>query len=285
MRIIGQKNREENGYLKCINGYGTKVFKLFLLAQILLILNGCGGNVHLSLQGDEKMRYEMSREEKDFLKKMYMDEDRIEEGGLYSYQEKMLLQYRFLIEYLSEKYPDYSFKILGGEPENAVNACASFSFSEKDGETVFRAQVIQEKGEWIGEDNFYGEMIREPYDAYIYENCKEKLHLLGGVYSIITGVKGSDYNEKLTVEEIVSGEKEISPLTEIYLKGMSITEEEWEKEAALVEKELRSLQLYGSYIVYYITDYSETGVDGKGYHEYIKGNDYLYRYSFQIFNR
>lgn len=274
------------GYLKDMILCGKRVFQLLLAVPIILMLSGCREQASLSIQGeDEMMKIEMSATEKDFLKEIYIDEDRIEEGFLYSYQEKMLLQYRFVLEYLSEKYPDYSFKILGGEPANAVNSCAGFSFREKDGDTVFRAQVTQEEGTLKGEDNFYGEIIRESYDAYIYEKCKEKISFLSGVYSIITGVKGSDYNEKLTVEAIVSGEKEISPLTEIYLSGRQITEEEWEKEAELVEKEVRNLNLYGSYIVYYLTDTSENAFDAKGYHEYIQSNDFLYKYSFQNFNR
>lgn len=272
--------------MKDKNVYGKKVFQLLLVASIFLILSGCKKNTRLSMQGEDKMmKMEMSETEKNFLKGIYINEDRLEEGCLYSYQEKMLLQYRFVLGYLNEKYPSYSFEIIGGEPANAVNSYAGFSFCEKDGDTVFQAQVTQEEEALIGEDNFYGEIIREPYDAYIYEECKGKLDLLGGVYSIITGIKGPDYNEKLTVEAIISGDKEISPLTEIYLNGAQITEEEWEEKAKLAEKEVRRLNLYGSYIVYYLTDTVPKAADGKGYHEYIGSNDFLYKYSFQNFNR
>lgn len=228
---------------------------------------------------------EMTAQEVEFLKGIYMDEDRIENGYLYSYQEKALEQYRFAKQYLKEKYPDYQFSVLYGEPTSSLHTYAVFYFQEKYNDCDYELHISQEDNVLVGEDNFYGHIIRTSYDNYIFEHCKFAVDELLAVYSLITGVKGISYDENMTVEEIIDGSKEISPLTEIYLGGPEIPEVEWKNMAALTEKEIRSLGLYGAYTVYYLADINMESVDVKYCHQHLENNDYLYIHSFQNFNR
>lgn len=228
---------------------------------------------------------EMTRQEMFFLKKIYMDGARIEQGRLYSYQEKTLRQYRFALAYLGKKYPDYHFTIVQGEPMNAVNTCAKFSFREMEGDALFDLHISEEKDALKGEDNFYGKLIRKAYDHYLGMRCEGIFSLPICFYSIIAGVKGLEYDENMTVNEIVNGSRPISPLTEIFLSGTEITEEAWEVLKKSVEEKMQEIGLYGSYLVYYLTDVSEGEMCGEICHNNLKAKDCSYKCSFQLFNR
>lgn len=168
---------------------------------------------------------------------------------------------------------------------NKINPRASFAFKEENHDKTFDLYVTQEGDEIIGEDNFYGTIIREAYDSYIYGQCEVSIHSLVGVFSIIEKVKGIEYDEKITVEEIINGSKTISPFTKIYLGGDSVSEAEWSKTTELVEETIKNLGLYGYYIIYYLVDIPVSEFNGETCHSYLEDHDYLYKYGFQNFNR
>lgn len=262
---------------------------LIVLAFVMMVfsMGGCSkDNKSIQEERDAGMEnVEMTNQEMQFLKDIYMNEDRIAAGNLYSYQEKTLLQYRFVLKYLNGKYPSYHFEILHGEPMNAVNSFAKFSFKENNEDRVFEIHVMQEDDSFRGEDNFYGEVIREKYDDYLYSQCISDIGSLIGTYSIIPGVKGIEYDETLEIEDIIDGSKPISPLTEMYIRGNEIPEDEWNEVALLLEEVVKNKGLYGSYIVYFLADNHENNSNGESCHNYLEGNNYLYKYNFQNFNR
>ena len=262
---------------------------LIILAFVMTILpmNGCSeNNKPIQEERDAGMEsVEMTNQEMQFLKDIYMDENRIAAGYLYSYQQKTLLQYRFALKYLNEKYPSYRFKIFRGEPMNAVNSYARFSFKETNKDSVFELHIMQEEESFKGEDNFYGEIIREKYDDYLYGQCISDIGSLIGTYSIISGVKGIEYDETLSMEDIVDGSKPISPLTEMYISGNEIPEDEWNDVALSLEEIVKIKGLYGAYIVYFLASNHGNNSNGESCHSYLEGSNYLYKYSFQNFNR
>lgn len=266
-------------------------FKTLLRNLIFMVLlfsiSGCETD-GTSLSQEERniamKSVEMTEQEMQFLKEIYIDEERIETGSLYSYQKTFLLQYRFASEYLNEKYPSYAFTILRGEPMSALNSYARFFVREKEGENIFEVHVMQREGDFQGEDNFYGEIIREEYDDYLYKKCIEKSDSLMGIYSIITGVKGIEYNEEMRAEDIISGEKKISPLTEIYFTGAHISEDQWNEKVTVIKETVQNIGLYGSYILYYVADTPQNELTGQECHIYVEEHDFLYKDSFQNFN-
>ncbi len=249
------------------------VYKRACILAVTLLLTGCGTNAPAA---------ELTAPEKEFLKSVYMDEAQIDDSVLYSYQEDALTQYRYARQYLYEKYPNYGLNIIGGSLTSKLNTTAVFYF--QDDRYDYELHVHREDdGSLTGEDNFYGSIIREAYDRYVYEECAGQIDGLVSVYSMITGVKGTSYDESLCVQDIITGDKPISPATEIYLDGNVIPENEWGETASLVEDVIKVSDLYGSYTVCYLADVPAEGLSSEECHDLMKNRKYLYKYSFQNF--
>lgn len=266
---------------------------LCIFAVMMFFSGGCAGYNNSSVQAEKDFAdedYEMTDEEKQFLKGIYVDEERIEKGLLYSYQKRMLMHYRFALNYLNEKYPSYDFKIESGTPINKLNTYATFQFREESTDAWFDLHLYEEE-ELFCEDNFYGYIIREAYDDYIYNQCIDSVPTLLGTYSVISCARGIEYDENLTIEEIVNGDKPLhpwSPWTGIYLAGDRISEEVWEQTAERVEKIIKDLGLYGAYNIDYFYDGSVSEFDAAQYYcdaEYHRSleAEVLYEYDFQNF--
>lgn len=260
---------------------------LCIFVVVMLFLGGCARYKDSSLKEEKKLPdedYEMTDEEKQFLKGIYIDEERIEKGLLYSYQKKMLMHYRFALQYLNEKYPSYSFKIESGTPINKVNTYATFHFREESMDDWF-VLLLYEEEELICVDNFYGYIIREAYDDYIYSQCIDSIPSLLGTYSDISCARGIEYDENMTVEEIINGDKPLypwSPMTKIYLAGDHISEDVWEQTVETVEKTIKDLGLYGSFIIYYLYNASISEFDAAKYYHNLEA-EVLYDCNFQNF--
>lgn len=54
---------------------------------------------------------ELTQEKKDFLAKMSVDEERVQNGKLYDWQVEALRQYDYAMGFLQEKYPSHTFKL------------------------------------------------------------------------------------------------------------------------------------------------------------------------------
>lgn len=276
---------------------GEKMFRksvcwLCGFAVVMLFLGGCAGHKDSSQQEEKDYAdedYEMTDEEKQFLKDIYIDEERIEEGMLYSYQKKMLMHYRFALQYLNEKYPSYDFKIESGSPIDKVNARATFHFSEENVDDWFSLYLYEEE-ELTCMDNFYGYLIREAYDDYIYNKCIDSVPALLGTYSNIECARGIEYDESLTIEEIINKDKPLSPwspATWIYLDGGRIPEDEWEQTGEILEKTIKDLGVYGGFIVAYCNEAPFSEFDAAkcyGDMEYYRSMEVVYKYDFQIFD-
>lgn len=169
-------------------------YRLWIFAVFLLLCAGCSGHEDRPVPAKKKAAEEtmkMTDEEKRFLKSIYIDEKRIEDGLLYSYQEKMLLHYRLALEYLHEKYPGYTFQIQTGSSINKLNTRATFHFTEKNTDGWFDLYLDPEAEDECLTDNFYGAIIREAYDAYIYNQCIDSVPSLLGTYSVFGLAGGS----------------------------------------------------------------------------------------------
>lgn len=260
-------------------------YRLWIFAVFLLLCAGCSGHEDRPVPAKKKAAEEtmkMTDEEKRFLKSIYIDEKRIEDGLLYSYQEKMLLHYRLALEYLHEKYPGYTFQIQTGSSINKLNTRATFHFTEKNTDGWFDLYLDPEAEDECLTDNFYGAIIREAYDAYIYNQCIDSVPSLLGTYSVFGLAGGIAYDENLTVEEVISGEKPLSVYTRIHLAGEPVTEEVWEQTLETVEKTIKDKGIHGAYIVFYHDAETIREFDPAEYFHEMKA-EILYKNSFQYF--
>ena len=71
---------------------------------------------------------ELTQEKKDFLAKMSVDEERVQNGKLYDWQVEALRQYDYAMGFLQEKYPSHTFKFTFCNPKGNVNPFSYFLF-------------------------------------------------------------------------------------------------------------------------------------------------------------
>lgn len=260
-----------NKYIKC------------LVLLLVLFLQGCtvGSNGKEENIGTE---YHMNEKEIAILQSIYVDEDRISRGDLLSYQLLTLEQYRFGIDYLKNKYPSYQFEILSCDPMTKQNAYATFLLKEKNGSDA-DYYTLHVKGEdeehFIGEDDFYGTILAPDFESYICEQIEGVTEGIEGVITSFSSLQGEEFDEKITVEEVLKYEKSIQQSSKIYILVQEKTEQEMVKQASVIEEKIRQADIYGSYILYFVDD-EETLHKGLEENVLRKG-EYILKISFQNF--
>ncbi|MBO5522323.1 MAG: hypothetical protein J5986_01400, partial [Roseburia sp.] len=102
---------------------------------------------------------EMTQEEKELLCRLYINEEKINQGELFPYQVRTVEQYRYAKEVLARKYPSYEFKITYCEPQTIMDEYMELYFREEEngevGEDIYTMYVYEEKDEYSAKDNFY----------------------------------------------------------------------------------------------------------------------------------
>lgn len=171
---------------------------LWITILVMSLLSGCG----ISISNNEPIH--MSNEEKALLKSIYVNEERIDTGDLLSHQEDTLNRYRYGIESLKSKYPSYNFEIITAEPATKLNNYANFTFvSNSSGDNKYSLYVYKDNNdEYYAEDNFYSFTYGKLVDDYMYDfihNINEGTY---GVKSKMTYVKGEDFDENLTINDL-----------------------------------------------------------------------------------
>lgn len=171
---------------------------LWITILVISLLSGCG----ISISNNEPIH--MSNEEKALLKSIYINEERIDTGDLLSHQEDTLNRYRCGVESLKNKYPSYDFEIITAEPATKLNNYANFTFvSDSSGDNKYSLYVYKDNNdEYYTEDNFYSFTYGKLVDDYMYDfihNINEGTY---GVKSRMTFVKGADFDENLTIDDL-----------------------------------------------------------------------------------
>ena len=171
---------------------------LWITILVMSLIGGCG----ISISNNEPIH--MSNEEKAILKSIYVNEERIDTVDLLSHQEDTLNRYRFGIESLKSKYPSYKFEIITAEPATKLNSYANFTFvSDSSGDNKYSLYVYKDSNdEYYAEDNFYSFTYGKLVDDYMYDfihNINESTY---GVKSRMNFVKGADFDENLTIDDL-----------------------------------------------------------------------------------
>lgn len=171
---------------------------LWITILVMSLLSGCG----ISISNNEPIH--MSNDEKALLKSIYVNEERIDTGDLLSHQEDTLNRYRCGTESLESKYPSYNFEIVTAEPATKLNNYANFTFvSDSSGDNKYSLYVYKDNNdEYYAEDNFYSFTYGKLVDDYMYDfihNINEGTY---GVKSKMTYVKGANFDENLTINDL-----------------------------------------------------------------------------------
>ena len=236
--------------------YVKKALVIFTMLCVQLV--GCGESEIKEERREEMTEImELQPDEIKILSGMYIDNERIETGNLFSYQKDNLERYRFAKKYLLEKYPDYSFEIQYGEPKSKLMPQAEFTFiSEIDEQKSYKLCVFdaQDSNDYYAEDNFYEAVFAEKYDAYLQDILTKEVEKVSAVNSLMPWTKGMEYGVDMTVEDVTSGQLELSANTTIYITDSQMTEAAFDESTEKIKNVIQNNHFYGSFKIYVFED-------------------------------
>lgn len=205
-----------------------KVRTAVILLTVISMLAICSCGLWGKKDAWEHM--EMTQEEKDFLCRLYIDEEKINQGELFPYQVRTVEQYRYAKEVLARKYPSYEFKITYCEPQTIMDEYMELYFREEEngevGEDIYTMYVYEEKDGYSAKDNFYDKIFSPKYEAFLYENLQEIEQDIVKIKSGMSFAEGDEYDENMSVEDVLTGKVEISPHTSIFIFKEKISDDE-----------------------------------------------------------
>lgn len=243
--VILAVNMQKGKHRKII----TTVLVCFM--ALISVIHFWGGDILNALSPDPVI-YELSEKEKEWLKigcSSKADEERIEEGRLWSYERNKLEQGRAGMEYLEEKYPGYEFKITYFE--SMINL-QTFSVREETTDYLFSMYIWENEDDTFRiEDNFYAYFFEDKYGAYLEEKIKTEVDTVVKVNAHMSGVKGREYDSGMTVEDILSGQLEVYVTNNVLIAAKDLTEEECRTNVETVCKSIEKAGLFGIYNIYF----------------------------------
>ena len=265
LAISTYKDRDKKPAMKVI-----VVFMVFLTVVFLW-----GDDIFMALMPKPKV-YEMTEEEKAWMKKNYIyDEESIEKGHLLPSQLENLEKGRAGLVFVEEKYPGYEFKLT--YIEDMMNMV---DYGVKEEKTGYHFDIYireNEDGTLQIKDNFYVYLFEDKYEAYLEEQIKEKVKNAVTVDVGMSGVEGREYDSSMTVEDIVSGRLEIYARNYVSITASGKNEEECRNDVEGIQQGIEETGLYGVYTIYF-WDMTEE--------EMLLAEEYAgltYKYIFQFF--
>lgn len=136
-----------------------------------------------------------------------------------------------------------------------------------------------EDGTYRIEDNYYRYFFEEKYEAYLEKQMGETIENIAEVRAIISNVKGKEYDSNMTVDDVVSGRLEISPLISVIIAAKDMTEKECEANNNVLEKMIEEMDMYGAYTFYYVNMEKEDVIPDQ------KFDEITYRYMINWFGK
>lgn len=240
--------------------------RALVLLGLCLLCTGCGkvqnesGYMENNYEGEEGAKEEMTKEltaeQEELLCAISVNKEKVKEGRLYDWQIEVVNQFDYAMAYLEEKYPSYSFKMVNCEPQNKMNSYTIFSFVEEtNSEEYYDLYLYVSEDEpfvYEAKDNFYGDIKEEELaDAFLklmqveYPKCVK-------VKSNIPYVQGKEFDEKLDVNQVLTGELKMSQDTTIYLQGKASDEVEYKAEVESIKAFLSQRGIAGNYKVVFV---------------------------------
>ena len=216
---------------------------------------GCSGKSSAGreqeLNSGQGGEVEMTDEQKELLKKISVNEEKIEEGQLYEWQKEVLNQYDYAMNYLQKKYPECVFHIVDCDQKNNLNTYTTFTFTEEKNEELFDLYLYvneEQEEKYTAKDNFYGVLLAEPYATAFLQKIRESFPQCVAARAEMVTVQGEEINAGTDVSNILSGSLKITNNVTIYVDGNEISD--CDKTASEIEEYVHKQQIYGSYCVF-----------------------------------
>lgn len=208
---------------------------------------------------------ELTQEQIDLLCNISVNEEKVRNGKLSSWQIEVLNQYDSAMEYLKGKYPSYEFVLTCCEPKNKLNSFTTFNFIEKNVEGVYYDMHIDVYEEESGNryeiaDNFYGKLFKDEMADKFMELMKEEFPECINVTTNISYVQGKDFGENLDLEKVLSGEIVMSHNTDFYINAENLAEAEYSEKVTQIKDFILEKGIYGSYDVKFVKESDQEDV-------------------------
>ena len=241
-----------------------------ILIVTCLMNTGCMGSIRgdNSISDDLETETEriLTQEQIDLLCGISVNEDKVKEGKLNSWQKEVLNQYDCAMEYLAYKYPSYDFVIKFCEPKNIENSFTTFMFLEKSednkgsGEKEYfymYINVYEENGKNCYEitDNFYGKLFKDELADRFFDLMEDEFPECINVTTSITTVAGEEFGEELDIERVLSGELMMYNYTDFYINADGMTESEYSDKVIEIKEFILETGIYGSYDVKFVSEF------------------------------
>ena len=202
-----------------------------------------------NLKKDKSIKIELTKSEKDILKKISVDEAAIEQGMLLTWQKKLVRDMRTAEEALKTDYPSHSFQIVDGAASRTDTDMESTFWFVADGEETRYVLYLTEKdGKRTIRDTFFGTLLSHPYESALLPWLQKRVPECVGCRTSFDCAVGEAYTEASvqTVQEaLLAGEDALANFTELYVDGTAC--EDPDVLAAQLEQEIRRQRIYGSY--------------------------------------
>ncbi|MBO5524460.1 MAG: hypothetical protein J5986_12445 [Roseburia sp.] len=224
-----------------------------------------------SEEGEEEMaEREMTAEQMELLCRISVNEEKVREGRLYDWQKEILNQYDFAMDYLREKYPSHSFQIINCEPKNKLNSYTHFTIIEETApEDYYSLNINVEESDsgnaYEASDNYYGALKEEEFAEKLFELVQQEVPECIEVNTNMPYVLGSEYGENLDLDMVLNGEIEMAQDTTFIVGSEEKTEEEYEKEAKVLENFVKGRGISGSFAVEFVQNENQENVLYKAY--------------------
>lgn len=201
------------------------------------------------LKKDKSIKIELTKSEKDILKKISVDEAAIEQGMLLTWQKKLVRDMRTAEEALKTDYPSHSFQIVdGAASRTGANTESTFWFVADGEETRYVLYLTEKDGKRTMRDTFFGTLLSHPYENALQSLLQKSVPECVGCRAFFDCAVGEAYTEaslQAVRKALLAGEDALANFTELYVDGTACGEPD--VLAARLEQEIRRQRIYGSY--------------------------------------
>lgn len=224
---------------------------------IVIAIAGCGREKEEPTDKPSvtvKQQADLTEEEQKLLIAAFGDDENIRAGNLYDYQKEALVQLRTGVGYIKKKYPGEDFSVLSFSNATKLTEYASCYFQAGVSSKEYLLTITPENGEYVCRDTYYGEKIRDRYDAEL-ETVLRKSGYEAKLYTDFSTPAGIDIDGSATMQTINEVSPKIARCTFIFVDSSLMGQGE-DIQNALYDK-----GAYGSYILYFSDNLMDKSID------------------------
>lgn len=211
-------------------------------------------------------KFNLTEKEKELLKYAYIDNDRIDEGNLFDYQEAALHMIRKSSVYLEVRYPNHDLEMISFLPQTKKTSYSEIHFVESGSDVTYTLRCQTKNGEDTFSDNFYDVPFEKEYDKRVERLLKAR-KISSRVYTVFPFLISNRID---SLEDLLNMER-LSRNTEVFIGVDEFpSEEEMQDTCSKIEDIFKQNKLYGSCVVYFMLDIEDMNRDISYFDEYVK---------------